>query len=154
MSKFGPVSTIAAELGITRQQANVLARRGMPTHDLDAAQLWRHRHLDRAKMKPDPGPSPATLIARVHKLRGEAETARAADLLTFVLPSIRDAIRAVPAEHRAGVALQTWLWRALIGPSAMALIEAGPTSGKLNDEGAATAGATLAQLAAGELVAL
>lgn len=153
MSKFGPVSTIAAALGVSRQQANVLARRGMPTDDLDAARLWRHRHLDRAKMKPDPGPSAATLIARVHALRDLADHARAAGALDVMLSSIRAALAAVPAEHRVGIELQTWLWQALIGPHAMGVLAAGPSVGGVSDEGAATAGAIVGALAAGELVA-
>ena len=150
MTKLGQVSTIAAELGITRQQANVLANRGMPTDDAGAARLWRQRHLDRSRMKRDPGPSPETLIARVHKLRGEADHARNAGLLDFVLPPIRDALRNVPAEHREGIELQSWLWQALIGTHALAVFAAGPSVGGVSAEHAAEVGAIVAQLAAGE----
>lgn len=43
---------LAEALGISRGQCSKLAARGMPTHDLDAARVWRRSNLDPAWAKP------------------------------------------------------------------------------------------------------
>lgn len=55
------VRSIARELGISPAQASKLAKRGMPTDDLQAAIRWRDIHLDprwQAKEPPAPPPPP------------------------------------------------------------------------------------------------
>jgi len=45
MSKAPSQSAIAAALGITQPAISQLVRRGMPTHDIEAAQAWHRRNV-------------------------------------------------------------------------------------------------------------
>jgi hypothetical protein len=144
-------SALADELGISRQAVSKLAQRGMPTHDPDAAREWRRRNLNPAKTAPDPGPSPATLIARLHRLRDLADAARHAGHLDLVLGPLRAALQAVPASHRGQVQLHLWQWEALVGGHALRVLGEGARPGRdMPDDEANEVGAVLYQLAAGE----
>jgi hypothetical protein len=130
MSKRKGLSALAAELGISRQAVSKLAQRGMPTHDPDAAREWRRRKLNPAKTAPDPGPSPATLVARVHRLRDLTVAARDTGHLDLVLEPLRAALQAVPESHSDQVQMQPWLWAALIGEHAMNVLNEGARSSR------------------------
>ena len=67
------------------------------------------------RIRPDPGPSPRTLVGRVHELRDLAAMAHNLGRFELVAEAVRTALRAVPAEHRPAVLLAPWLWVELAG---------------------------------------
>ena len=150
MKKKRGLSALAAEFGISRQAVSKQAKRGMPTHDADAAREWRRRELNPAKAAPDPGPSPATLVERLRRLVELAEAARIAGHVELVVPALRVALQAIPAPQRAQVCMPTWLWKELIGAHAMAVLDEGPRAVDMQDDEADEVGAVVFLLAAGE----
>lgn len=148
------LAMLAEEFGISRQAISKLAKRGMPTHDADAAREWRRMVLNPAKAVPDPGPSPATLIERVHRLAELAEAARKAGRLDLVLDPMRAAMHAVPDAQRRQIPLPPWLWSELIGKHVMLVLGEGARPGDaMSDDDADELGALAFQLATGEAAA-
>ncbi len=119
-------AAIARELGISKPAVTKLKAQGMPTHSADAARAWRMANLHRGRMRPDPGPSPETLIDRVHSLAELAAHADGAGRFDLVADELRAAMRAVPAERRRDVTLSFDLWGRLIGGFALATLDSGP----------------------------
>lgn len=126
MTRQPTQAAIARELGISKAAVTKLKARGMPTHSADAARAWRAAHLCSGRVRPDPGPSPETLVARVHNLAALALQAAHAGRFDLVADELRTAMRAVPAERRSDVSLPVELWRALIGRHALGVLDSGP----------------------------
>lgn len=125
----GSKSRIAAELGISPAAVTKLAARGMPVDDADAARRWRQRHLAAGRMRPDPGPSPETLLRRCQSAVDLAAAALERHMLHLVADDLRAAMRSVPASHRAQLVMPFALWGSLIGAYAMALMAEGSAGG-------------------------
>lgn len=118
-------AALARELGISPPAVVKLKAQGMPCHDADAARAWRAANLQAGRVRPDPGPSPATLLKRVHDLAELAQRALGINRLDTMADELRLALHAVPKDHRPGVVLSFDLWRALIGPHACAVLDHG-----------------------------
>ena len=148
------LAMLAEEFGISRQAISKLAKRGMPTHDAVAAREWRRMELNPAKAVPDPGPSAATLVERVHRLRDLVDAAREAGRLDLVLDPMRDAMQAVPVAQRGEIRLPTWLWSTLIGKHALLVLGEGADPDRdMPPDDADELGALAFQLASGEAAA-
>lgn len=106
---------IARELGVSKAAVSKLKAQGMPCTSADAARRWRAEHLAPGRIRADPGPSPRTLVARVHELWDLAGVAQRIGRLDLVAPAARAALRAVPCTHRDLVRLAPWLWVELAG---------------------------------------
>jgi hypothetical protein len=108
---------IGRELGLSKAAVSKLKARGMPCSSADAARRWRARHLEPGRIRPDPGPSPRTLVDRVHELHELAAVAHRIGRFDLVADALRSALRDVPQTQRAAVRLAPALWVALVGPS-------------------------------------
>jgi hypothetical protein len=150
--KHGQRARIARELGITAQAVSKLAKIGMPLDSADAARRWRASNLNRLKMKPDPGPSPETLVQRAHELIEVAAVALTTHRFDVVADELRAALRAVPESHRPRVAMPHPVWYALIGTHARRVLDEGPKQepGTMSDEDAEYVGGLCYSLACGE----
>jgi hypothetical protein len=113
---------IAQELGLSKAAVSKLKAQGMPCTSADAARRWRAAHMAPGRIRADPGPSARTLVDRVHELRQLAAVAQGVDRFELVAEAVRAALRAVPATHRPLVHLAPWLWVALAGRTAWALV--------------------------------
>ena len=125
MSKHGMKARIARELGISGAAVSKLARQGMPTDDADAARRWRAANLHKGRMRPDPGPSADTLLQRAQNLASLAEVALRSQQFDVVANDLRMAMHSVPKSHRARLILPFALWRELIGPYEVAVLDTG-----------------------------
>jgi hypothetical protein len=129
VKKWGENTRIARELGISPAAVTKLARKGMPTNDVDAARRWRLAHLNPARMRPDPGPSPDTLLQRAQHLVELAAAALERHQLALVADDLRMAMHNVPKSHRPRLVLPFALWRALLGEHAMNVLGMGACGG-------------------------
>lgn len=111
---------IARELGITKAALSKLKKAGMPVHSADAARAWRAANLHPGRVRPDPGPSPRTLIERLHTLWPLGIAALAAARFELIADEIRLALHAVPESHRDQVLLNPSVMDALLGPELIA----------------------------------
>ena len=102
---------LATGLGISQANVSKLVRLGMPTTSLEAARRWREENLDPARAKP--APRPPTLAALLRKAEALLE---AGEGIAPLLPRIREALRQVPADQRAAVAMSEGLWDSLTAP--------------------------------------
>ena len=100
---------LATGLGISQANVSKLVRLGMPTTSLEAARRWREENLDPARAKP--APRPPTLAALLRKAEALLE---AGEGVAPLLPRIREALRQVPDDQRAAVALSVDLWHVLV----------------------------------------
>lgn len=151
----GMKARLARELGISGAAVAKLAARGMPIDDADAARRWRAANLHPGRVRPDPGPSPETLVQRAQSLVGLAIAARASHRFDLVADELRQAMRAIPETHRVELVLPRDLWAALIGAHAMAVLDDGPKEapGTLSAEDAYFVGQVCYSLACGEMMA-
>lgn len=121
---------LAEQLGISAAMVSKLAKRGMPTHDLQAARRWRDKHLEPARRKDAriDGQQGADWRGRRHREAAlardrAAAVARAESLAAAVrglmdaeqdpepmLPQLRAALRSVPHEARPQVAMDCGVW--------------------------------------------
>ncbi len=99
---------LAAALGISQPAVSQCVKQGMPTHSVEAARHWRECNLDPARTKP--APRPPTLAAMLRKAEALLE---AGESVAPLLPRIREALRQVPANQRADIAMSMGLWDAL-----------------------------------------
>jgi hypothetical protein len=153
--KHGMRAKIGRELGITGAAVAKLAVRGMPLDDADAARRWRAEHLAQHRMRPDPGPSPETLVSRANKLGELAAAASGSHAFDAIAGELREAMRAVPESHRMRVVLPFELINALIGVHALRVLNDGPkqpAGEPMSDEDAEFVGHVCYQLACGEAV--
>jgi hypothetical protein len=144
-------SEIARELGITKAALSKLKRAGMPVHSADAARAWRLANLHPGRVRPDPGPSPRTLVERLHALWPLALAALDAGRFHLVADEVRSALHAVPESHRDLVLVEPSVMDALLGPEVIAELrgDGEPSSASSADE-LAGVGSLLYALACGE----
>lgn len=142
---------LAAMLGISGAMVSKLAKRGMPTHSVDAAQRWRRRHLEPSRVKGvrherprRPAVDPVAHAAALGLLAaGDFPQHEAA---------LRAALRAVPEDQQDAVALPVEVWEWLYGGDALALLQGQGDPAEdalLSPEEAAQADAILWGLATG-----
>lgn len=119
---------LAEALNISGAMVSKLAKRGMPTHDIEAARRWRDRHLEpgrRKGMRIDTVTrSPADAAAQPAARSGAFEAAlRVCELgarmlhagqFDHVRDGVRAALRAVPVAERQHLRMDRALWDALI----------------------------------------
>ena len=161
MNKRPTQAALAQELGISGPAVTKLKAQGMPTDSIEAARRWRLERLNPAKRKPDPGPSPAALVARAQELGDLAHDALRLGQFASLAPALQAAMRAVPVEHRRAVqlpeAVLTELVRPmldLIRPATGESQDAGGTDAPMSDDDAEAMGSFWYGLAAGERVPL
>lgn len=116
---------LAAALDISVTMVRKLEARGMPTDSVEAARIWRNRHLQTGYRKEyrlhgyrkpqrqaqrqqhDDGVDPDRTLDAVELLGIAAELlVRAGQPLTPVEPLLRDALRRVPVDHRDRIRLR------------------------------------------------
>jgi hypothetical protein len=152
-------AALARELGISGPAVTKLKAQGMPTDSIEAARTWRLQNLNPAKRKPDPGPSPAALVAKAQELGELAHNALRLGQFASLAPALQASMRAVPAEHRHAVQLPVTVFDELLRPI-LELIQPATDKGQdeehagaaMSDEEAADMGAFWYGLAAGEQV--
>jgi hypothetical protein len=117
---------LARILGVSRAVVCRAKQRGMPTDDVDAARAWRAAHLNPAHRK-DMNPAKSYsggragrdvvpgLLARVRALMDLAESAVGTTTFDTLRPALREAMRAIPAQHRPAVLLSVPVMDALLG---------------------------------------
>lgn len=155
MQPSKPTKTQLAEaLGISRQEVHRYAKKGMPCESIEAARAWRMESV-RVRISEPRAPAPATLIRLVHELQDAgaallAEGRRAA--FDAMAPTLRQALRRVPARHRSRVLLAMPVIDALTEEMQRTLEEFEEPHGPLSDEEAQTMGEFWYATAAGEVV--
>lgn len=102
---------LAAALGISQPAVSQLVAQGMPAASIEAAQAWRKANLNPARAKFPP--EPPRLLGLLQD--AEARIAAGEDIAPL-LPALRRALRQVPADQRANVAMSVALWDALTNP--------------------------------------
>ena len=102
---------LAAALGLSQAAISQSVAKGMPTHSIEAARAWRETHLHPGRAKP--APRAPTLAALLRKAEALLE---AGEGVAPLLPRIREALRQVPADQRAAVAMSEGLWDSLTAP--------------------------------------
>jgi hypothetical protein len=135
---------LARALGLSRSSVTKLAKRGMPTHSVDAATEWRRRNLDPSWTKPtapawQPAPikRPAAIgydvapdglpftAEMLERLRADiaffAECCEG-DFDKWVTP-LRVAMQLLPARYWNDVALPMELWNKLVGEDVLRALE-------------------------------
>ncbi len=102
---------LATGLGISQANVSKLVRLGMPQHSIAVARAWRENNLDPARAKPAPrAPSLSALLEDAEALLDVGGD------IGPLLPDLRRALRQVPANQRAGIAMSEGLWDALTDP--------------------------------------
>lgn len=126
---------LALELGISGAMVTKLAKRGMPTEDLEKARRWRKRNLQTLRTKgvridtwtggqdaignvstprtPSAAQIHQSALARVRDLGLVAHDALAGGSFEIIAPMLRQALQAVPLEDRQYVAMSLEVWDAL-----------------------------------------
>jgi hypothetical protein len=113
-------------LGLSKAAVCRAKKRGMPTHDLQAARQWRDAHLnplmrkDRNALKAASGyrsgaADPCALLHRVHALMDLAASALGTSTFEALREPLRQAMRDVPGEFRHQVLLSPEVMDALLG---------------------------------------
>jgi hypothetical protein len=158
---------LALALGISGAMVSKLAKRGMPTHDADAARRWRRRHLNPAQTKGNRFDAAQAPVAAAASGDDGAEALayaqrmvdRAAELLPLgklaaVVGDLRLAMHRVPLHQREALLLPMELWDGLVG-DILRLVpaeERQPGASEMSDDEADEAGAFWFSVAAGEFV--
>lgn len=102
---------LATGLGISQANVSKLVRLGMPQHSIAAARAWRESNLDPARAKPAPrAPSLSALLEEAEALLDVGGD------IGPLMPDLRLALRQVPADQRAAVAMSKDLWDSLTAP--------------------------------------
>lgn len=153
-------SHLAAVLGVSPAAVSKCKAAGMPCTSVAAAKAWRRANLSIGHTKAQRidylcrEPDPAPLLRRLKTLGEAAALELAAGRFHELADDLREAMRSLPREHRAQLAMPAAVWDALITPPVVETLRA------LNGEGgpAATpeeeeeAGSVIYGLACGELV--
>lgn len=134
MEKELSQTELGRALGISQPMVSKLASQGMPTHSVEAAQQWRVQYLNpfrtkRAKRElwntcvqitPPTGASAAGAAGAAAAQTAASLAQHLGELLeagksvSELLPAMRQALRAVPFEHRDEVPMAAALWRLLL----------------------------------------
>ena len=138
---------LAELLGIAKSAVTAQAARGMPTYSLEAAQEWRRRNIDPARVKGnrmDAHYQPRQPVRPVHPAPQPAAPepdwfALAALVLDggqsidALIPSLRAALHCVPEHERAALPLPVSVMDVLVKHVSDALPS--PETNPLNDDG-------------------
>ncbi len=161
---------LAQLLGIDKSTCSLAAKRGMPTHSLEAAQAWRRANLEPGRVKgmrmgttaPPPPPQPVRSAALRHAealTKAAALVLEAGGLIDAMLPNLRPALAAVPPWERADLEIDLAVWQVLVAhvmPAFDADEAASPDSTRASDpvidKDAEWMGVFWYQVAAGEWV--
>jgi hypothetical protein len=163
-------AALARLLGLSPAAVCRAKSRGMPTHDLQAAQRWREQNLspahrkDRNPLKRNSGHrlgsgTGQALVDRVQALMELAAPTIGAPTFDALRPALQQAMRDVPEALRAGVVLSVPVMDELLRP-VLDLVDnaspggaAGQVDGEaLSDDDARTMGAFWYHVACGEPV--
>jgi hypothetical protein len=116
------MADIGRALGITRQAVSDLAKRGMPTHSIEAAHDWRRRHLAPARRKRGAFDDEMKIRQAVDRANAvmrlaaqSLELDRVAAFPAMVQP-LREALSAVPPDGRDRVMLSIEVMNELCRP--------------------------------------
>jgi hypothetical protein len=161
---------LARLLGLSKAAVCRAKKRGMPTHDLQAARQWRDVNLnpllrkDRNSLKAGSGyrgsvREPGAAVHRVHALMELAASVVGTATFAALREPLRQAMREVPADDRPRVLLAPAVMDALLGdlpgllatdpePTAAGAAPAVPV--EMSEEEAATMGAFWYAMACGE----
>ncbi len=151
---------LAEALGLCAASITKQAKRGMPTHDVEAARRWRERHLEIARRKRSPPaarhqaasdpphPQPAApdagqALEHARQVIDMAAELLAAGRLQPMLGAVRAALRAVPEHARPALHLPLPLWHALLKDvidAIEAATDEGETCPEMTDDEAAVMG--------------
>ena len=102
---------LAAALGLSQAAISQSVAKGMPTHSIEAARAWRETHLHPCRAKPAPrAPSLSALLEEAEALLDVGGD------IGPLMPDLRLALRQVPADQRAAVAMSEDLWDSLTAP--------------------------------------
>ncbi len=102
---------LATGLGISQANVSKLIRVGMPTDSVEAARHWRECNLHPGRAKPAPqAPSLSALLEKAE------QCLNAGGDIGPLLPDLRRALRQVPADQRAEIAMSEGLWGSLTAP--------------------------------------
>ena len=102
---------LAAALGLSQAAISQSVAKGMPTHSIEAARAWRETHLHPCRAKPAPrAPSLSALLEEAEALLDVGGD------IGPLMPDLRLALRQVPADQRAAVAMSKDLWDSLTAP--------------------------------------
>jgi transcriptional regulator with XRE-family HTH domain len=102
---------LAAALGLSQSAVSQLAKQGMPTNSIAAARAWRETHLHPGRAKPAPrAPSLSALLEEAEALLDVGGD------IGPLMPDLRLALRQVPVDQRAAVAISEGLWDSLTAP--------------------------------------
>ena len=163
---------LARLLGLSKAAVSRAKRRGMPTHDLQAAQQWRDANLnpmlrkDRNTTKAASGyrfgqADPGATLHRVHALMDLAAAAIGSPTFEAMREPLRQAMRDVPPELRSQVMLTREVMDILLGhlPALAATDPEQPAAGtppasppvEMSDEEAEAMGTFWYAMACGEL---
>lgn len=97
---------LGAALGVSQAVVSSLAKQGMPTDSIEAARAWREANINPLRLKS--GPPPLTVLLQ----KVEARIGKGKDITTL-LPTLRAALRSVPANQRPDIAMSVALWDVL-----------------------------------------
>lgn len=164
MQTTTPTKTQLAEaLGISRQEVHRYAKKGMPCESIEAARAWRMESV-RVRISEPRSPAPTILVRLVRELQEAAallldEGRRTA--FDAMVPTLRQALRRVPDNHRERVKFVPQVFDALTDDVHRVLSvvrignpdapEAGESSEALAGEDAERMGAFWYAVAAGEI---
>ena len=102
---------LAAALGLSQAAISQSVAKGMPTHSIAAARAWRETHLHPGRAKPAPrAPSLSVLLEEAEALLDVGGD------IGPLMPDLRLALRQVPDDQRAAVAMSEGLWDSLTAP--------------------------------------
>ena len=102
---------LAAALGLSQAAISQSVAKGMPTHSIEAARAWRETHLHPGRAKPAPrAPSLSALLEEAEALLDVGGD------IGPLMPDLRLALRQVPDDQRAAVAMSEGLWDSLTAP--------------------------------------
>lgn len=100
---------LGAALGLSQAAISQSVAKGMPTHSIAAARAWREANLDPARAKPAPrAPSLSALLEEAEALLDVGGD------IGPLMPDLRLALRQVPDDQRAAVAMSVDLWHVLV----------------------------------------
>lgn len=159
---------LARQLGVSRSAVCRQKERGMPTHSLEAARVWRDANLNPAHRKDvnparryaaqagSPEAAARAELQQVEKLMGDGARAIAAGLFEYVANDVRAAMRAVPTNARHCARVNPQVMDALTasvfapGPLCEAADGAASCPAPMSDDEAASMGRFWYAVAAGE----
>ena len=142
---------LAELLGIAKSAVTAQATRGMPTDSLEAAQAWRKRNIDPARMKgnrfdahyqrrpvqtparPSATPEPAWFELAALALDLAELVLESGQSIDALIPSLRAALHCVPEHERAALHLPVTVMDVLVKHVSDALPR--PETNPLNDDG-------------------